>query len=313
MPQIIGKEVGPVGFGLMGFTWRPEPPPLEQALDALKAAVDSGCTLWNGAEFYGTQQYNTMTLLNKYFTKYPGDADKVTLIIKGGMDLATHAPDGSPEGVRRSLDNILKQLDGKKKLDLFSYSRRDHKVPLDVTYGTIQKDVETIHEATKHAKIWAAEVELSMFSPDILRNGVVAACTEHGIPITAYAPIGRGMLTGRFKNVEQIKDRGVMASFPRFQPDAFNHNLRLVNQVETLAKEKKCSPAQLAIAWVRYQGNRAGKPTIVPIPGATAVSRVEENGQAVMLEEIEVAKIDKIVDSFETAGQRYPSSLPMEQ
>ena len=150
-----------------------------------------------------------MTLLKAYFTKYPEDADKVTLIIKGGADLKTHKLDGSPEGIRRSLDNILNQLGGVKKLDLFSCTRRDPNTPLEVPFGVIQKEyidtgklgaialsevsAQTIHEAAKIAKIGTVEVELSMFSPDILTNGVAAACAEHDIPITAYSPIGRGV------------------------------------------------------------------------------------------------------------------------
>lgn len=210
LQAVIKHEVREGGLiKCIGFTWRPQPPPLEQAIATLKAAVNSGCTLWNGGEFYGTPEYNSMTLLRHYFTKYPEDADKVVLIIKGGMNLTTHRAEGSPEGVRRSLDNIINQLGGTKKLDLFSYARRDAGVPLEVTFGTIQKEyidtgklggislsecrAETIHEAAKHAKIGTAEVELSLFSPNILTNGVAAACGQYDIPITAYSPIGRGV------------------------------------------------------------------------------------------------------------------------
>lgn len=200
----------------IGFTWRPEPTPIDQAIEALKAALESGLTLWNGAEFYGTPDCNSMTLTKAYFTKYPEDADKVTLVIKGGMDLTTHKQDGTPEGTRRSLDNIIKQLGGTKKLDGFAPSRRDPSTPLEVTYGVIQKEyidtgklgavylsecsAETVHEAAKFAKIGAAEVELSMFSPDILTNGVAEACAQHGIPILAYSPMGRGVRSCQKKN-----------------------------------------------------------------------------------------------------------------
>lgn len=192
-----------------GFTWRPQPPPLDQALDALKAAVNSGATFWNGGEFYGTPEYNSMTLLKHYFTKYPEDASKVTIIIKGGTNLKTHVPDGTPEGTRASIDNILAQLGGVKKLDIWAPTRRDQKVPIEVTLSTVQKEyidtgkiggvslsecrAETIHEAAKYAKIAAVEVELSMFSPYILTNGVAAACAQYDIPIAAYSPIGRGV------------------------------------------------------------------------------------------------------------------------
>ena len=166
-------------------------------------------TLWNGAEFYGKPDYNSMTLVNAYFTKYPEDADRVILSMKGCIDPATYKPDGSPGFVRQSLGNILKQLDGKKKVDLFSCARRDPKSPFDVTVNIIQKEyidtgkiggfalsecsVETVQEAVKHAKVHIAELELSMFSPDILKNGIAAACAEHDIAIIAYSPVGRGV------------------------------------------------------------------------------------------------------------------------
>ncbi|KAL7950616.1 Aldo/keto reductase [Trichoderma barbatum] len=326
MATVINKSVGPIGYGLMGFTWRPERPPLDQAIAALKAAVENGMTLWNGAEFYGTPEWNSMTLLRHYFTKYPEDAEKVTLIIKGGMDLTTRKLDGSPEGIRRSLDNIINQLGGTKKLDLYSCTRRDPNTPLEVTFGVIQKEyidtgklgaialsecsAETIHEAAKIAKIGTVEVELSMFTPDILTNGIAAVCAEHGIPITAYSPMGRGILTGRFKDVSEVQGFGFISKFPRFEKVAFDHNLQLVAQVEALAKRKGCTPAQLAIGWVHSQSNRPGQPTIIPIPGATTEARVEENSKLVKLTDEEAEEIDNIVEAFEVAGGRYPTGAP---
>jgi pyridoxine 4-dehydrogenase len=150
-----------------------------------------------------------MTVLKAYFTKYPEDADRVTLMIKGATDLVTLHSDGSPESIRRSADNILAQLDGKKKLDVFVYNRRDPKVPLATTLKVLKEEyvdtgkiggiaisecsAETIREAAKITKIEAAEVELSMFTPDILHNGVVEACAENNITVVAYSPIGRGV------------------------------------------------------------------------------------------------------------------------
>lgn len=175
----------------------------------MKAAVNSGATFWNAAEMYGTPQYNSMTILNAYFTKYPEDADKVTLIVKGGSDPQTLVPKGSPEDIRKSLDNILTQLGGKKKVDIFGINRRDPTVSFETTLNVIQKEyvetgkvgaislsecsAETIREAVKHVKIAVAEVELSMFTQDNLKNGVAAACAEHGITLAAYSPMGRGV------------------------------------------------------------------------------------------------------------------------
>lgn len=202
--QIIQELIWP-----QGLTWRANPPPLEQALATMKAAVENGLTMWNGGEFYGTPEYNSMTIIKEYFTKYPEDADKVFLAMKGGVNLEAIRPDGSPENIRRSLDNILAQLDGKKRVDAFCCARRDPSTPLDVTFGVIQREyidtgkigaimlsecgVDTIKEAVKVAKIVAAELELSLFTPDILKNGIAAACKEHDIPIIAYSPIGKGV------------------------------------------------------------------------------------------------------------------------
>lgn len=227
MPQINGQDVGATGYGLMGewpmlpprlvtaeahtftgMTWRPDPIPHGQAFEAMRAALKHGMNFWNGGEFYGTPENNSMTLLEAYFAKYPEDADKVVLSIKGAAGLYGHAPDGSTEGVRRSIDAVLKQLNGRKKLDVFECARRDQKVPMEETFRAMQEYIDkgllggislsevaapTIHEAVKLAKIVAVEVELSIFSPDVLTNGVAAACAQYGIPLVAYSPNGRGV------------------------------------------------------------------------------------------------------------------------
>ena len=120
------------------------------------------------------------------------------------------------------------------------------------------------------------------------------------------------MLTGRFTEVAHFKDNGIASRFPRFQAGAFEHNLSLVEKVQTIAAEKNCSPAQLAIGWVKGQSGREGMPTIIPIPGATTASRVKENAVVVELSEEEMKTIGDIVDSFEVAGGRYPDGAPTE-
>ncbi|KAF4124059.1 pyridoxine 4-dehydrogenase [Geosmithia morbida] len=328
MPRILDKTVGPIGFGLMGLSWRPEPAPLSQTLETLKAAIESGATCWNGAEFYGTPEYNSMTLLKHYFTRYPEDASKITLIIKGGVNVKTLSPEGSPEAIRRSADNILEQLGGVVKVDMFCIARRDARSDFSQTLSILQREyvdtgkfggislsecsAATVHEAVKHANITGAEVELSMFSPDILRNGVAAACAEHDIPVIAYSPIGRGLLTGRIKSKSDVAHLGHIGNLPRFQDENIAHNLRLVEKVEAIAAKKSCTPAQLAIAWVRSVSRRPDMPTVVPIPGATTASRVKENSTVIELSDADVEEIDSILDGFETAGRRYPAGAPIE-
>ncbi|KAK2027109.1 aldo/keto reductase [Colletotrichum zoysiae] len=326
MPQLNGQEVGQIGYGLMGLTWRPQPCSEEQAFEAMRAALKNGCNFWNGGEFYGTPEYNSSVLLERYFAKYPEDADKVVLSMKGGLR-ANLRPDGSPEGIRRSLDNIIGQLKGRKKVDIFECARRDKNTPLEVTFGVIQKEyidtgkvggiclsevsAATIHEAVKHAKIVGVEVELSLFSTDILSNGVATACAQYGIPIIAYSPVGRGMLTGQLKTLDDIPQGDMRRHMPRFQPDTFGINIKLVEQVEELARKKGVTPAQLAIGWTMALSRRPGMPEIIPIPGATTAERVNENAKLVELTDEEMGEIDATLAKFEVVGGRYPDGAPV--
>jgi pyridoxine 4-dehydrogenase len=186
---------------IAGLTWRPEPQSDEESIRAMKAALDAGCNFWNGGEFYGTPERNSLQLLNKYFTKYPEDAEKVVLSIKGAADVANLRPDGSPEGVKRSIERCLELLDGKKKIDIFEPARVDQNTPIETTLKALEEYVKagkiggislsevsanTIQRAVKVTKVVGCEVELSLWSTDIFNNGVAAACAEHDIPIIAW-------------------------------------------------------------------------------------------------------------------------------
>jgi len=327
MPQLLGKEIGPIGYGLMGLTWRPTPTPEEQAFKAMKASLTAGCNFWNAGEFYGTESYNSLHLLNKYFTKYPEDADKVVLSIKGV--LKDMNPDGSPENVKRSVENCLKILDGKKSIDIFEPARVDKNVPFEITLKALEEYVKagkiggislsevgaaTIHKAVKVTKIVAIEVELSLWSLDILNNGVAKAAAEHNIPIVAYSPVGRGMLTGEITKPEDIPEGDFRRMMPRFNKENFDHNLELVSELHKIANQKGCTPAQLAINWVKQLSKKNGNTEIIPIPGATKEDRVIENGKDITLSDDELVKIDSILKRFEVKGERYggPGKAHME-
>jgi pyridoxine 4-dehydrogenase len=133
---------------------------------------------WNGGEFYGPKENNSLVLLEKYFEKYPNDAEKVVISIKGGLNPNTGRIDGAPENTRRTLDDSIAQLKGRKKIDMFEFGRVDKNVPLGTTLGVIEEEyvktgkiggvslsevtADVIHEAVKHTKILGVEVELSM-------------------------------------------------------------------------------------------------------------------------------------------------------
>ncbi|OCL10505.1 Aldo/keto reductase [Glonium stellatum] len=320
MVKLAGKEVGEIGYGLMGLTWRANPPSQEQSFKAMRAAIAHGANAWNGGELYGSPERNSLHLLNEYFTKYPEDADKVVLSIKGGIIPGQMVPDGSEKNVRRSIDECLKVLDGKKVLDLFECARLDPKTPLETTIGTIAEYVkagkiggislsevnaQSIRRASKVHKISAVEVEFSLWATDILENGIAQTCAELDIPIIAYSPLGRGFLTGQIKSFDDIPDTAFIKHLPRFQPDVFDENLKLVKEVEQLAVKKGCTPAQIALAWVRAHSGRGGLPIIIPIPGATTEDRINENMTKVTLSKDDMAAIDEILKRTTIVGGRY--------
>ncbi|KFY34473.1 hypothetical protein V494_06741 [Pseudogymnoascus sp. VKM F-4513 (FW-928)] len=328
MVKIQGKEVGETGYGLMGFTWRPTPTQPEDAFPAMKAALEAGAIFWNGGDFYGTPEYNSLHLLAAYFTKYPEDADKVILSIKSGYK-ENFQIDGSSEYVRDRVNNANKFLGGKKKIDIFEYARMPTNVDFfDVTLEELEKCVAegliggiglsevsaaTIKKCVALTKIDTVELELSLWSTDILTNGIAEACSEANVPIIAYSPIGRGMLTGQIKSADDIPEGDFRRNFPRFQPENFHYNLELVQRLEEVAEKSECTPGQLAIAWVRQAGNTVKKnPQILPIPGASRKERVEENCKAVKLDKSTLAEIEKVLAEVEIVGTRYPAEHAVE-
>ncbi|KAL3432947.1 NADP-dependent oxidoreductase domain-containing protein [Aspergillus tetrazonus] len=312
-PTVVGTIVGPTGLGLMGFTRPWAPVEYSLATRVLKTALEQGATFWNGGIHYGTPTSNSLHLLKHYFTQYPEDADKVVLSIKGCYDLATHTPGCSPEGIRASVDKALAVLDGVKKIDVFECARIDPNVPIETSIATLTQLVKegkiggvgiseasaaTIRRAHAVHPIAAAEIELSLFTTDPLRNGIVDVCRELNIPIIAYSPLGRGWLTGQIRQYSDLAENDMRRMLARFQPDVFEDNFKLVEAVENIARQKGVSIAQVAIAWVRAQ-------SAIPIPGATTEERVLENFRDVTLTPEDLDKIQSVLDRLEVKGDRY--------
>lgn len=226
MPQLVGRDVGPVGYGMMSksptsSSWKHTDissldltllytkVPQEQAFEAMREALKQGSNFWNAGEFYGTPEWNSLHLLNEYFTKYPEDSDKVVLSVKGGFKRGAMEVDGSQQNIARSIDECLKLLDGKKTIDIFECARVDPAVPIEDTIsfivpyvksgkvggiGLSEASAESIQKAHKVHPIAAMEAELSLWSTHIFENGVVEVCRELDIPIIAYSPLGKGFL-----------------------------------------------------------------------------------------------------------------------
>ena len=197
--------------------------------------------------------------------------------------------------------------------------RLDKNTPVEETIGHLAKYVEagkiggmslpevsaeTIRRASKVHKISGVEAEFSLFTTDILTNGVAEACAELDIPIFAYSPLGRGMLAGRFKTAEDIPEGETRRQFPRLQPDNWDTNMKLVEEIKTIAQGTSCTSGQIALAWVRYWSGRKGFPTIIPIPGATTEERVAENCADIRVSD-EDKDIEEILKRREVKGNRY--------
>ncbi|RMZ91317.1 hypothetical protein DV736_g1419, partial [Chaetothyriales sp. CBS 134916] len=333
--KLVNKPIGPIGYGLMGLTWRNPAPSQEQALEAMKTALERGANFWNGGEFYGTPSRHSGHLLAEYFTKYPSDAERVVLSIKGGLEKGSMVSNGGEANVRRSVDDVLATLAGtaKTKIDIFECARVDHNVPIEETLrvlntlkhdegkirgiGLSEVSAATIERAAAVAHIDAVEAELSLWTTDILRNGVAATCARLGIPIVAYSPLSRGALAGEatIQSNKDLPEGDLRRAFPRFQDDALAHNNQLVDEVAKLAQRKGVTKAQVAIAWVRQlsgrvvpdgQGGNVQVGTIIPIPGASTKQRVLENTELVELTSEELLEIDEIVKRNPIKGDRYP-------
>lgn len=293
----------------------------------MKRALELGATFWNGGEFYGSPDCNSLHLLEYYFRKYPEDADKVTLSMKGCFSLVAGAPDNSPDGVRKSVDNCLSILQGRVPIHIFEPARIDPKVPIEETIKTLAEYVKqgkiggiglseagsaTIRRAHAVHPIAAVELELSLFTPDILENGIASTCAELGVPIVAYSPLGSGFLSDRFTKLSDLNENEFRRHQPRFQPGAFEANMRVADEVRKIAKSRGAgvTTAQVAIAWVLAQRTKIGLPEgMVVIPGCTTVARAEENSTEIQLSEAELEALNKIVAGSNVQGGRYNEAL----
>ncbi|OQU97087.1 hypothetical protein CLAIMM_03085 isoform 1 [Cladophialophora immunda] len=258
MATLLGRNIGPVGYGLMGLTWRPDPPTQAESFELLSTAIASGANLFNGGELYGTPERHTCHLVKEYFEAHPENASKVLLSIKGGMKYGVAEPDASEENLRRSVDECNRVLAGTKKIDIFECARVDPKVPIEDQVRVLGKLVEegkiggiglsevkadTIRRAHAVHPISVVEVELSLWTTNILNNGVADVCAELGIPIIAYAPLSRGALTSDFgdKNEDLPVHR---RNFPKFQNDVLQANRRLTEEVNKIGLEKGVKSSQ---------------------------------------------------------------------
>ena len=307
------------GLGCMGMSEFYGTGDQVEAERTIRRALDLGVTFLDTADMYGP--FTNEQLVGRAVA---GRRDEVVLATKFGVDRSGggRAIDGRPEYVHRACDASLQRL-GVDVIDLYYQHRVDTTVPVEDTWGALGELVaagkirhagiseaapETIRRAHAVQPVTAVQTEYSLWTRDPEDDGVLATCAELGIGFVAYSPIGRGFLSGQIRSVEDLAPDDFRRANPRFQGEAFQQNLALVDRVREIADEKGVTATQLALAWVTAQGERGGNPAIVPIPGTKRVSYLEENAAAadVRLTVEELRRLDEAAPVGAASGDRYP-------
>ena len=282
-----------------------------ESIATIHRALDLGCTFLDTADVYGP--FTNEVLVGKAIK---GKRNRVILATKFGN---VRAPDGKfmgqngrPEYVRSACDASLQRL-GVDHIDLYYQHRVDRAVPIEETVGAMaelvsagkvrflglsEASARTIRRAHAVHPITALQTEYSLWSRDV-EDEILPTVRELGIGFVAYSPLGRGFLTGQIRRPEDIQEGDWRKNHPRFQGENFQKNLDLVVRVEALAREKRCTPGQLALAWLLHKGE-----DIVPIPGTKRRTYLEQNVGAlnVQLSDADVARLE---DVGVAAGARY--------
>jgi len=276
----------------------------EESVRVIHRAVELGVTLVDTAEVYGP--YENEELVGHALAE--GNLrDRVVLATKTGL-VREHEgirPNGRPERIREAIDGSLRRL-RTDNVDLYYLHRVDPKVPIEESWGAMKEVVEagkTVHlgisEATlgqiekAHAihPISAVQSEMSLWTRDWIKAGVVSWCAENGVAFIPFAPLGRGYLTGALSSREGFDENDFRAHNPRFSREAIEGNRRIVETVKGVAERVGATPAQVAIAWTLAQGEH-----VIPIPGTKKMHRLEENVAAadLNLPEDALAELDRI-------------------
>ena len=313
-----GPSVSALGLGCMGFSefYKSSASNDQEAIAVIHRALNAGLTFLDTADMYGP--FKNEVMVGKAIASRRKD---VFLATKFGIQRSSDDPNsrginGTPAYVATACDASLKRLNI-DTIDLYYQHRVDQKTPIEETVSAMGRLVQagkvrhlglseasaaTIRRAHKIHPITAVQTEYSLWSRDIEDDDVLRTCRELGIAFVAYSPLGRGFLTGRYRRFEDFEANDYRRHSPRFQGENFNRNLAMVDEVGKIAKEKSCTPAQLALAWLLMQYEY-----LVPIPGTTNAERLTENLGAIRVELSlsDLNRIDAVAPRGVAAGGRY--------
>lgn len=306
-----GLEVTALGLGCMGMSWLYGTPDRLESVRTLKRAIALGINFFDTAEVYGP--YDNEELLGEVLR---GRRDDLIIATKFGFDISMReviGVDSHPRNIKRACEDSLKRLNT-DYIDLFYQHRVDPGIPIEEVAGTMgelveqgkvryiglsEASAENIRKAHRTFPLTCVQSEYSLWERSV-EERVLPTLRELGIGFVPYSPLGRGLLAGQIKNVDQFEESDYRRNDPRYQGDNFSKNLKIVNEVKHLARRYEASPAQMALAWLLQKGQ-----DIVPIPGTKKVKYLEENVEALELELSgeDLEELDAI--SRLTAGARY--------
>ncbi|MBD0375558.1 MAG: aldo/keto reductase [Flavisolibacter sp.] len=319
--RILGKsglEVSALGLGCMGLSSAfGQKVTKEEAIRFLRDAVEQGVTFFDTAEVYGP--YNNEEMVGEALAPF---RNGVVIATKFGFNIIDGKMNGvtsRPERIKQAVEGSLKRLQV-ETIDLLYQHRVDPNVPIEDVAGTVKELIQegkvahfgmseagaqTIRKAHAVQPVTALQSEYSLWwrRPE---EEILPTLEELGIGFVPYSPLGRGFLTGTMNENTQLADNDFRKNNPRFQPEAMKANGVMIDLLNSVAKQKNATPAQIALAWLLAQ-----KPWVVPIPGTTKLHRLKENLGAATIELTaeDLQQINEAASNIQIEGSRYPEAL----